>query len=122
MPKVVFDSSFLLAVVERPTTWFEDMTELLGALEPVTLDCVLAEMDRLSVGQGRRGRYASLAKQLASKFQVAKAGRAGVDEEIVSYALANGAAVATLDRELIGALKGLRVKVVTLRAGRVARV
>lgn len=122
MPKVVFDSSFLMAVAERPTTWHEDMTELLGSFEPTTLDCVLAEMDRLSGGKGRRARYASLARQLASKFQVAKSGRTGVDEEIISYAKSNGAAVATLDRGLLGTLEALGIKGVTLRAGRVALV
>jgi len=42
--KVVFDSSFLMAVVETPTTWYEDIVEKVGKFEPVILDCAKAEL------------------------------------------------------------------------------
>ena len=120
MPRVVFDSSFLMAVVARPTAWREDMTEKLGGFEPVVLDCVLAEMDSLSAGRGRRSRSAAVAKGIASGFRVVKSGGGDVDDEIASYALSNAAAVATLDRGLISTLKARGVRIITLRAGRVA--
>ncbi|MDG6962113.1 MAG: hypothetical protein JRN71_06690 [Nitrososphaerota archaeon] len=41
--KVIFDSSFLMAVVERPTTWFEDIVDNIGKFQPVLLDCVRDE-------------------------------------------------------------------------------
>ncbi len=120
MLKVVFDSSFLIAVMEKPTTWYEDMTESLGRFEPTTLDCVLAELESLARRGGKRARYASLARDLAGKFTAAKSGEAGTDEEIVSYAKTNSAAVATIDRELLSTLGAVGVRAVTLRGGRVS--
>ena len=64
--KVIFDSSFLMAVVERPTTWFEDMVDGIGKFEPVLLDCVRQELDKLAAGQGRRARTARASLDLAS--------------------------------------------------------
>ena len=122
MLQVIFDSSFLMAVVENPTTWFEDMTELLGKFRPATLDCVLAELRSLARGTTRRSRYAELALQLGKKFDSVSSGSADVDGEIVSYALSHNATVATIDRELIRSLRELGIKVVTLRRRRVALV
>lgn len=118
MPKVVFDSSFLMAVVRRPTTWHGDLTEELGRIEPVALECVMAEMERLSAGHGRRAKDALLAKRLAAGFQVVGCGGGSVDDEILSYAKSSGAVVATLDRELIRSLRLLGVRVATLRRNR----
>lgn len=118
--KVVFDSSFLIAVAERPTTWFEDMVDALGKVEPVVLDCVRKELEILSSKEGGRGRFAAVALDLARRFQTAKCGEAPVDDEIVSAALSEGAAVATTDGELIRALRASHVRVITLRGGRVS--
>jgi rRNA-processing protein FCF1 len=120
LPKVVFDSSFLMALAERPTTWHEDITALLGGFEPVVLDCVLAELKSLSGGPKGRARYASLALELSSKFEVRECGHGAVDDEILSLAQAMGAAVATVDGELIGTMRALGIRGVTLREGRVA--
>lgn len=122
MPKVVFDSSFLIAIIGEPTTWYEDITECIGRFEPTILDCVLTELEALSRGRGRRARYASLARNLAKEFRVDKCGQASVDDEIVSYAKSNTAVVATVDRGLIRTLRSLGMTGVTLRRGRVALV
>ncbi len=118
--KVIFDSSFLMAVVERPTTWFEDITEQLGKPEPVVLDCVLVEMKRLASGEGKKARFARVALKLGEGFRREPCGGANPDDEIVSAALSEHAAVATTDRELTRNLKARHVKVVGLRSGRVA--
>ena len=120
MQRVIFDSSFLMAVVEFPTTWYEDITDALGKFQPVLLQCVARELERISSGQGRRARYASLALTLASEFQVEECGGVGVDEEIVSKALTLTAAAATADRELLRSLRSSGVRVIGLRGGRVA--
>lgn len=120
MPKVVFDSSFLIAVVVKPTTWHEDMRELLGKVEPVALDCVVAELERIAARGTRKSRFASLALGLAEGFTAAKCGEAGVDDEVASYARTHGSAVATVDGDLIASLKTLGIRVVTLKRGRVA--
>lgn len=118
MQKVVFDSSFLMSVVEEPTTWFEDMTEEAGHFQPVLLGCVKQEMERLAEGQGKKARTARVALEMASKFTVEPCGRASVDDEIVSYALTSGALAATVDANLLSALKGAHARAFTLRSGR----
>ncbi|MGD0395907.1 MAG: PIN domain-containing protein [Nitrososphaerales archaeon] len=120
MTKVIFDSSFLMAVVEHPTTWFEDITEMIGRFEPVALECVLAELERLASGDGKKGRAARVALELAGKFSRVPCGGAGTDEEMVSAAITMDAAVATADRDLARSLEVRRVRVVGLRSGRVA--
>jgi rRNA-processing protein FCF1 len=118
--EVVFDSSFLIAVVESPTTWYEDMLESLGKFRPVVLDCVLRELERIAAGGGRRARFASLARELASGFEVKRCGGLSADDELVSYARRMGACIATVDSELLLTAKRAGVGVVTLRRRRVS--
>jgi rRNA-processing protein FCF1 len=120
MTKVIFDSSFLMAVVEHPTTWFEDIAEKVGRLEPVALECVMVELGRLASGRGRRSRAARVALEIAEGFSHASSGGAGPDQEIMSAALTMKAAVATADTDLALALRDRNVQVFGLRSGRVA--
>jgi rRNA-processing protein FCF1 len=120
LQKVIFDSSFLIAVVEEPTTWYEDILERIGKFEPVLLDCVRDELRRLAAAQDKRARAARVSLDLASKFTRVSCGSAVVDDEIVSVALSKGALVATTDSELARSLKAAHVRSVTLRAGRVS--
>ena len=120
MEKVIFDSSFLMAVLERPTTWYEDITEGIGRFEPVLLDCVRGELEKLAAAKDKRGRAASFSLDLASRFSRAPCGKARVDDEIVSAALSMKALVATTDSELWRSLEAVHVRVITLRSGRVA--
>jgi len=119
LTKVIFDSSFLIAVVEHPTTWFEDITEKVGRLEPVALECILTELEQLASHGGRKGRAARVALELARGFLRVPCGSAGPDQEIMSGALTMGAAVATTDRELSRTLTARHVMVLGLRSGRV---
>lgn len=119
MQKVIFDSSFLMAVVERPTTWFEDMVEGIGNFQPVLLACVRGELERIASGQGKKSRSARVALEMAAGFAKGGCGSASVDDEIVSHAITAGAIVATTDSGLLRSLKAARVKAVTLRGGRV---
>ncbi|MGP8125202.1 MAG: PIN domain-containing protein [Nitrososphaerales archaeon] len=120
MTKVIFDSSFLMAVAEQPTTWFEDIAEKVGKLEPVALDCVLAELAGLASGQGRKSRSARVAIEIAEEFSRAPCGGAMPDQEIMSAALTMKAAVATADQDLARSLLARHVRVFGLRSGRVA--
>jgi rRNA-processing protein FCF1 len=120
LQKVIFDSSFLMAVVESPTTWFEDIVDSIGRFQPVLLSCVREELERLASGQGRRARSARVALELASKFSALPCGKASVDDEIASLALTKGALVATVDSGLLRSLRASHVRVVTLRRGRVS--
>jgi rRNA-processing protein FCF1 len=120
LQKVIFDSSFLMAVVERPTTWFEDMVDDLGGFQPLLLECVERELRKISEGSGKRARTASVALALASKFGRAPCGAGTVDGEIVSAAVSAKAAVATTDKDLALTLRSAHVPVVKLRGSRVA--
>ncbi len=117
--KVVFDSSFLIAVVETPTTWYEDIIGKAGRFEPIILDCVKRELTGLARGETKRGRFARLAGELAKGFRVEKCGGLSVDDEIASFSKGAGAFVATVDGRLLARLRRLHVQTITLRSGRV---
>jgi rRNA-processing protein FCF1 len=117
--QVIFDSSFLMAVAETPTTWFEDIVEGVGMFQPVLLDCVKDELTRLASREGRKSRAARVALELASGFARLPCGGAKVDDEVISAALSRGAAVATADGGVAGACQAAHVSVVSLRSGRV---
>ena len=119
MRRVIFDSSFLMSVSERPTRWREDMTDAIGRFEPLILECVRKELEALAAGAGKKSKLARTALQLAEGFSVEPCGSARVDDELASAALGMGAAVATVDGELAASLRSLHVEVVGLRSGRV---
>lgn len=118
MQKIIFDSSFLMSVAERPTPWQEDIAAFMGGFEPVILSCVKVELERRGSGRGKRSRFARLALEFSQGFKVEKCGDASVDDEIASAAQSQNAAVATVDRELIRTLRSLGVQVVSLRSWR----
>ena len=120
MQKVLFDSSFLMAVVETPTTWYEDIVGAIGKFQPVLLECVKEELEKLASGHGSRARTANLSLEMASEFQFDPCGSARVDDEIVSAAVTGGAVVATADSELARSVRAAHQKVISLRKGRVA--
>jgi rRNA-processing protein FCF1 len=120
LQSVVFDSSFLISVVERPTTWYEDMREKIGAFKPVMLDSTRAELARLASKGGKRGGYASLAAELGSNFERTSGVSSGsADDNVLSWAAENEALVATMDREMLRHLRALGMRYVTLRGRRV---
>ena len=116
---VIFDSSFLMAVSEKPTTWFEDITEKVGKFDPVMMECVLRELKALASSQGAKSRLARVAIELGKSFNTAPCGEARVDDEIASAALGMEALVATADSGLAKSLRSLHVGVIALRSGRV---
>lgn len=119
---VLFDSSFLMAIAEAPTTWNEDIAERMGSFEPVVLDRVKYELRGIAQGSSvKRARFAVVAAQLAADFRVERASRGGdVDDEVISYAAEHGAAIATMDSDLIERAKALHIRVVTLSGRRVS--
>jgi rRNA-processing protein FCF1 len=118
---VVLDSSFLIAVMERPTPWSQDITEKVGSFVPVVISSVRDELTRLA---GRKkGGFAKLALELLDRGDLTlerDGGGGKPDDEIISFALERGAAVATIDSDLATRLRASRVPVITLRGGRVS--
>jgi rRNA-processing protein FCF1 len=119
--KILFDSSFLIAVMEHPTAWERDLLGCVGYHQGVVILPVYEELVRLAGGGGRQSPFARLALQLVDEGRIALERSLGdsADEELVSYALREGAAVATVDRALIRQLRASRVGVVSLSRGRV---
>ncbi len=109
-----------MAVVERPTTWFEDIVESVGRFQPILPECVKSELEKLAASQGKRSRSARICLELASKFEQVPCGGAKVDDEVLSAALSRNASVATTDAKLRESLRAAHVRVVTLHSGRVA--
>ena len=120
MQTVIFDSSFLMALADKPTTWSGDILESVGKFQPVLLDCVRRELERLASGRGRKASSAKVALEIASGFEGGPCGGASVDDEIISRALTVGALVATTDSALLRSLSSAHVRAVTLRGGRVS--
>jgi rRNA-processing protein FCF1 len=120
---VAFDSSFLVAIMEMPTPWNEDIAEKVGAFTPVVLSSVRDELSRLAAKGDKRGRFAALVLELLGQgmFSLEPDGGGKPDDEMISFALREGAAVATLDSDLAQRLRASRVQtVITLRSGRVS--
>lgn len=120
---MLFDTSFLIAVMEHPTPWREDMLERLGNFRPVVIRPVYEELSRLAAGKTRGARYASLAKQMVDRGQMElqdSVGDGPADDELMSRALEEGALVATVDGALIRQLSSSKVSVLRLSGGRVS--
>jgi rRNA-processing protein FCF1 len=120
---VAFDSSFLLAVMERPTPWSEDILEKVGAFTPVVLTSVRDELARLASKGDKKGRFAALALGLLDEgaLSLEPDGKGRPDDEIISFALRERAPVATIDSDLALRLRASRVQtIITLRGGRVS--
>jgi len=122
MVQVLFDSSFLMAVVEHPTTWFEDITDIVGKVRPAVLKCTVEELQKIAQKQLKKSRTAALSLELSKEFAVERSGSGKVDDEIVSYALSSRCVVATVDRELIRTLRARKVRVLGLKNRRVAEM
>lgn len=119
--RVLFDSSFLISVMEHPTPWQGDIQELVGRHDGVVLQPIESELRRLADRGGRESRFARLALGLIDRGTLRVGASAGsrADEELVSNALEDGAVVATVDGDLIRQLRASHVAVLSLRRGRV---
>jgi rRNA-processing protein FCF1 len=120
---VAFDSSFLVAIMETPTTWNEDILEKVGSFTPVVLSSVRDELRRLAARGDKKGKFAALALGLIEqgRFSLEPDGNGRPDDEMISFALRERAAVATIDADLARRLRASRVHtVITLRGGRVS--
>ena len=109
-----------MAVAARPTTWFEDIVDKVGKFEPVMLDCVRAELERLASRDGKRSRAARVGLEMASGFKAEHSGMGRVDDEIGSAARTSGSMVATADSELARTLRASHIGVISLKRGRVS--
>jgi rRNA-processing protein FCF1 len=107
--------------MERPTSWQDDILEKIGRFEGVIIGPVQVELKRLVERKGREAGFARLALELVDDgtMKLDSSGGIRADEELVSYALREGAAVATIDHALIKQLEASHIDVLSLSGGRV---
>jgi rRNA-processing protein FCF1 len=95
---------------------FAELTQCIGAYEPVVLDCVRDELRGLASGRGKDGSSARSALILAERCTLVETGslEGSVDEKILYYASTHGCMVFTNDRDLRTALLSHGVPVISL--------
>ncbi|MCK5548509.1 MAG: twitching motility protein PilT [Thermoplasmata archaeon] len=107
---VVLDTNALLMPFQFGVNLDSELKRLLGSCEIIVPSSVLEELKRI-----RERRLAKAAGDLALKFKVVRTREKG-DEAILQVARKLRAAVVTNDRELIKALKKLKIPVIYLRS------
>jgi rRNA-processing protein FCF1 len=114
---VLLDANALLVPVQFGIDIFEEIGRIVGGFEPLTLDSVLEELDRLSRGKGRDAIAARVGRSLCERCRVLKtsAPAVPVDEQLVLYAKEHGCIVVTNDRQLRTTLLEQGIDVITLR-------
>ena len=118
MNEVIFDTNFLMLLVEKPSNIVEDIFRI---LDPVVLEvpsCVMDELIRLSSSKHvKKSKIATLSIEIAkSHMKVIEVSSGGsVDDKIVTYARGKANVfIATMDYELRKRLMRENLKCVTL--------
>ncbi|MCS7141195.1 MAG: hypothetical protein NZ888_03295 [Candidatus Nitrosocaldus sp.] len=137
MGEVLLDTSFLMAMANRPIRGMERLEINLGRVEFLIPDVVVHELERIA-GEGigvrgvKRAKEAKAALQIigdrAFRFRIIALGRSmkggedsgggsgyAVDDLIVGYAESMRCYVATLDKGMIRRLRGRCAGIVTLQ-------
>jgi rRNA-processing protein FCF1 len=115
--RVLLDTSVLIFLVERPSSFLEELDARLGRVELSVPAAVVRELEGLTQGRGGKAKKAKEALAFAERLRIVEyPGEA--DDAIVSIAQQEGAIVGTLDRELLDSLRRKGVAVATLRGHR----
>src|SRR5512137_2481783 len=114
--RVLIDANALMAQLQFKLDIFAELTQCIGAYEPVLLDCVRDELRGLAAGHGKDGSSARSALVLAEKCTVVETGslKGSVDEKILYFASTHGCMVFTNDRDLRLALLSHGIPVISL--------
>lgn len=117
--KIILDSNFLLVPLQFRVDVFQELERVTNRkVEAVLLHPVYAELKKLSMDGGVKGRRAEMALRYADKLRIvdleAKPGEA-VDDMILRLASEWKCPVATNDRVLRKKLRDLNIAVIYLR-------
>ncbi|MEM0366932.1 MAG: PIN domain-containing protein [Candidatus Nitrosocaldus sp.] len=133
MVRVLVDTSFLIAMANRPVRGIERLETNLGKVEFLIPDVVVRELERIAESVGvKRAKEARAALQIINdarfRFSIidvskhaeirkgnSSSGRGAVDDLIVAHAESARCYVATLDKGMIKRLKGRCAGIVTLQ-------
>jgi rRNA-processing protein FCF1 len=114
---VLLDTSILIFLVEKPSSFLDDLDAKLGKAELCVPDSVIGELRRMAGSKGTKARKAEEALSFAEGLKIFRRG-GEADDDLVSLAQEEGGAVATLDGELAAALRRKRVPVATVKDDR----
>jgi uncharacterized protein len=114
--RVLIDANALMAQLQFRRDIFAELTQCIGAYEPVLLDCVRDELRGLAAGRGKDGSSARSALILGEKCTVVETGslEGSVDEKILYFASTHGCMVFTNDRDLRLTLLSHGIPVISL--------
>lgn len=131
MVGIVADTSFLIAMANRPVRGIERIESLLGRAEFLIPAAVVKELERIAESAGmKRSREARTALRMieSAGFRIidteehARASHPAdsmsisrVDDLIVRYAEMTGCYVATIDKEMMRRLRGRCAGIITLQ-------
>ncbi len=114
---VLLDTSILIYLVERPSSFIDEVRAQLGRADLCVLQPAVGELRSLAQTKGAQGRKAKAALSFAEGLRVFP-GRGEADDALVRVAVEEGAVVATLDKELMSSLRRKGVPVATVRGDR----
>lgn len=117
--KALLDTNFLMIPGDFGVDILSELLNL-GYTEIFTIDLVIAELGRLSVGQDRRARNARIGSEFIRKGNVIilKTGGEKADDEIFRLAKTRQYIACTQDKGLISRIKGEGLRYITLRQGK----
>ncbi|NIP40445.1 MAG: nucleotide-binding protein [Candidatus Aenigmarchaeota archaeon] len=117
--KALLDTNFLMIPGEFGVDILSELLNL-GYTEIFTLDLVVDELKRLSVGKAKVSRNARIGLEFVRKGEIVILETKGkqADQEILEFAKTREFAICTQDKELINKVKRFRGRVITLRQGK----
>ena len=114
---VLLDTSILIYLVERPSTFLDDLGKHVGRVELSVCSPVLRELASLSSSKGVKAKRAKEALAFAQSLKsFSQSGDA--DDALICLAQEKAAVVATLDRKLVASLRSKGLSVATLGGDR----
>ncbi|MFW6018869.1 MAG: PIN domain-containing protein [Halapricum sp.] len=113
---VVLDTNALMMPVECDLRVFDELKRLLGSVDPIVPEQVLAELESLSGGASEEATAASVGLDLADRCRVVEAGPEYADDAVLAVAERDSVEYAvTNDRPLRERLLEAGVPVISLR-------
>lgn len=112
--KVIFDTSFIIYLCEKPSAAFKELEDLVGKVEPILPSSVFEELKRLV----KRKRSAKLALEAFKGIEVVKE-EGPADKAIINLARRLKVPVATLDKELASKLREEGIAYFTVKDDRI---
>jgi len=115
--KVLLDANALMMPVQFGIDIYEELRDLFGDYEAVTLEEIVAELERLTFGRGKDAAAARVGLAMAGHSAVVPSGsdKDYVDDRVIQYAEREGCIVVTNDRGLRNALLDRGIGVVSMR-------